>query len=532
MSHLFPRLARAALVAASLAAFAPIADAKVFKWANDGDANSMDPYARNETFLLSFTQNIYDSLIRRDANLRLEPSLATEWSQPSPNLWRFKLRQNVKFHGGEPFTADDVVFSYVRANGGGSNIKSYFASVKEVRKVDDFTIEMETHTPNPILPEEITNWMIMSKAWTERHNAQIAADLTKNEESYATRNANGTGPFMLKSRDPDVKTVLVPNPNWWDKATHDITEAQFFRIANDATRVAALLSGEVDFVYTVPPQDMQRIAGTAGLRLVQGAELRTIYLGFDQLRDELQESSVKGKNPFKDRRVRQAFYQAIDIEAIKTRVMRGQAGPTGLMIGPGVNGFNPALNGRLAPLDPEASKKLLADAGYPNGFEVGMDCPNDRYVNDEQICQAIAAMLARANIKVNLNAQTRARFFAKVNSPGFNTSFYLLGWTPATYDAHNMLLNLVHCRDLQRGRGMFNNGGYCNPELDKVTDAIAAETDQEKRKGLIDRANTMLREDFGYIPLHQQTIVWAMKQNIEVKQLADNFFPLRMVTIK
>jgi peptide/nickel transport system substrate-binding protein len=532
MLERFPRALRALLAATALAALAGAADAKVLKWANDGDANSMDPYARNETFLLTFVQNIYDPLIRRTPELRLEPALATEWSQPSPTVWRFKLRPNVRFHEGEAFTADDVVFSFTRATTGGSNIKSYFASVKGIRKVDDLTVELETHAPNPILPEEITNWMIMSKAWTEKHNAQVAADLTKNEESYATRNANGTGPFRLASRDPDVKTVLVPNPNWWDKAQHNITEAQFFRIANDATRVAALLSGEIDFVYTVPPQDMQRIGGSGGLKLVQGPELRTIYLGFDQLRDELQESNVKGKNPWKDRRVRQAVYQAIDIEAIKTRVMRGQSNPTGLMLGPGVNGFSAALNGRLAPLDPEASKKLLAEAGYPNGFEVGMDCPNDRYVNDEQICLAIVAMLARIGVKVNLNAQTRAKFFAKVNAPGFNTSFYLLGWTPATYDAHNVFLNLVHCRDAARSRGMFNNGGYCNPAIDRLTDAMAAETDQARRAAIIGEAEKLLREDFGYVPLHQQVIVWAMKQNVEVRQYADNSFPLRLVTIK
>ena len=522
-------IAGAALLA--LAAAAPAADAKSFKWANDGDANSMDPYARNETFLLSFTQNIYDPLIRRDGDLRLEPALATEWTQASPTVWRFKLRANVKFHDGAPFTAEDVVFSFTRATSGGSNIKSYFASVKEARKIDDLTVEMETHAPNPILPEEITGWGIMSKAWAEKNGATTAADLTKREENFATRNANGTGPFMLKSREADVKTVLVPNPGWWDKAQHNLTEVTFFRIANDATRVAALLSGEVDFVYTVPPQDMPRIGNTQGLKLVQGPELRTIYLGFDQARAELQDSSVKGKNPFKDRRVRQAFYQAIDMEAIRTRVMRGQANVSALMMGPGVNGFSDAQNKRF-PFDVEAGKKLLAEAGYPNGFEVGMDCPNDRYVNDEQICQAVTAMLARIGIKVNLNAQTRAKFFEKVNTPRFETSFYLLGWTPATYDAHNVFLNLVHCRDLQRGRGMFNNGGYCNPEIDKLTDAMAVETDQAKRGAIIGQANQLLKDDVGYVPLHQQTVAWAMKQTIEVKQYADNYFPLRFVTVK
>jgi peptide/nickel transport system substrate-binding protein len=404
--------------------------------------------------------------------------------------------------------------------------------VKEVRKVDDLTVEIVTAGPNPILVDELTNWAIMSKSWAEKNNATVAADLTKNEESFATRNANGTGPFILKSREADVKTVLVPNPNWWDRPEHNITEANFFRIGNDATRIAALLSGQVDFVYTVPPQDMERIGRTPGLKLAQGPELRTIYLGMDVLRDELTESNVKGKNPLKDRRVRQAFYQAIDVEVMRTRVMRGQSNPTALMVGPGVNGFDAALNQRQSPYDPEAAKKLLADAGYPNGFEIGMDCPNDRYVNDEQICQAVAAMLARIGIKVNLNAQTRARFFAKINVPRFETPFYLIGWTPATYDVHNALLNLLHTRQLDRGRGMFNVGGYSNAAVDRLTDEIAAEINPQKRAALIEQVTRLVKEDYATIPLHQQTVVWAMKQSVDVKQYADNSFPLRLVQVK
>ncbi|MBL8831600.1 MAG: ABC transporter substrate-binding protein [Rhodospirillales bacterium] len=507
-------------------------DAKPFRWANDGDVNSMDPYARNETFLLTFTQNIYEPLVRRDANLKLEASLATEWRQSAPTVWRFTLRQNVRFHDGTPFTADDVLFSLERVKSGGSNLKGTLASAKGARKIDSHTVEFDTDGVDPIFPEQLSTWGIMSKAWAEKNNATVAADITKNEESYATRNANGTGPFVLRTREPDVRTVLVPNPGWWDKPVHNITEASFFRIGNDATRMAALLSGEVDFVYTVPPQDQERLSRTPGLKLVQGPELRIIYLSFDQMRAELTDSAVKGKNPFKDKRVRQAFYQAIDVEAIKSRVMRNQSVPTGSLIAPGVNGYTAEMGRRAAPFDPAAAQRLLAEAGYPNGFEVTLDCPNDRYVNDEGICTAAVAMLARIGMKVNLNAQTRARFFAKVNTPGFNTSFYLLGWTPATYDAHNVLFNLMHTRDAARSRGQFNNGGYSNPEVDKLTDLVSVETDPAKRQEMIGRAFKHLADDFGYIPLHQQTIVWAMKQNIDVVQMADNYFPLRLVNIK
>jgi peptide/nickel transport system substrate-binding protein len=507
------------------------AEAANFRWANDGDVNSMDPYARQETFLLTFNGNIYEPLIGRDRNLKLEPALATKWERTQPTVWRFALRQGVKFHDGTPFSADDVVFSYERTIAPGSNMASIFATVKAVKKIDDHSVEFETKAPDPILPDEITNWYIMSKAWCEKNNTTRSADLTKGEESYATRNANGTGPFMLKERLPDVKTVLARNPNWWGKPEHNLDEATLHIVKNALTRTSALLSGELDMIYNTPPEAFEKIKQTQGLRLVTTPELRTIYLGMDQARDELLESSVKGKNPFKNRRVRQAFYQAIDENAIAAKVMRGDARPSALMIGPGVNGYDEKLDKR-APYDVEAAKKLLAEAGYPQGFEVGMDCPTDRYVNDEQICQAVVAMLARIGIKVNLLAQTRAKYFAKINEPRFETSFYLLGWTPATYDAHNMLINLANTRSREKGLGLFNNGGYSNAKLDELNDKIQVETDTAKRNAMVAEALTLIRDDFAYIPLHQQVVVWATRTNVDLVQGGDNFFPLRYVQVK
>jgi peptide/nickel transport system substrate-binding protein len=517
----------AAALAASLILAAPLS-AKTFRWANDGDIISMDPYARQETTLLSFAGNIYEPLVERDKKLKLEPALATEWSQTEPTVWRFKLRRGVKFHDGTPFTADDVVFSYQRTKT--SQVAAIVATFKEVNKIDDHTVEIVTNGPDPIIPDEITDWYIMSKAWAEKNHAEKMAEPTKNEDNYAVRNANGTGPFMLKERQHEVKTVLVNNPNWWGKPEHNLTEVVFTRIENASTRVAALLSGEIDMIYTVPLQDIDRLAKAPGLKVLQTPELRTVYLGFDVARDELTDSSVKGKNPLKDLRVRKAFYQAIDEEAIKSKVMRGFATPTALMIGPGVNGFDPSLNKRF-PHDPAAAKKLLAEAGYPDGFEIGMDCPNDRYVNDEQICQAVAAMLSRIGIKVNLLSQTKTKFFTKINSPAYDTPFYMLGWTPATYDAHNMLISLLHTRGAN-GAGLINDGGYSNPKLDALIDEIQVETDKAKRDALIHDAQVIVKDDIPTIPLHQQAVVWAMRSNINLTQLADNFFPLRYVTVK
>ncbi len=520
---------RFALAAALLCGTALSAQAQTFRWANDGDVNSMDPYTRQETFLLAFGSNFYEPLVRRNAQMQPEPALAVRWEQPSPTVWRFHLRQGVKFSDGTPFTADDVVFSAQRARAPGSNIQSVLASVKEIRKVDDHTVEFETNQPNPILIQEITNWGMFSKAWAEKNNATRPADLTSREENFATRNAMGTGPFLLVSRDPDRRTVLQPNPGWWDRPVHNIQRAELNIIANDATRVAALLSNEVDFLYTVPPQDVTRISNTQGVRIIQGPELRTIYLGMDQMRPQLLKSDVQGKNPFQDVRVRRAMLLAIDVTAIQRTVMRGQSRPSNLLYGPGVNGFVEADDVRPA-VNIDQAKKLLADAGYPNGFGVTLDCPNDRYVNDEAICTAAVSMLARIGVRVTLAAQTRARFFAEVNAPRYNTSFYMLGWTPATSDAHNALFNLAGTRD--GTRGVFNNGGYSNPNLDRLTDRIAVETDAAARQRMISEAAAILREDAAYVPLHQQQIVWAARQGVEMVQTADNYIQLRHVRIQ
>ncbi len=518
---------RLALAAALLCGTALSAQAQTLRWANDGDVNSMDPYTRNETLLLAFNSHIYEPLVRRDREGNPEPALAERWEQPSPTLWRFHLRRGVKFTDGTPFTADDVVFSVQRVRAPGSNVNSVMASVKEVRKVDDHTVEFETVDPNPILDREFTTFGIMSKQWSERNNATRPADLTSREENFATRNAMGTGPFRLVSREPDRRTVLERNPDWWDKPTHNLQRVEFTVIANDATRVAALLSGEVDFVYTVPPQDVDRIRRTQGMQVLQGPELRTIYFGMDQSRPQLLKSDVQGKNPFQDVRVRRAFNMAVDAAAIQRTVMRGQSRPTGLLWGPGVNGFREEDDKRAA-VDAEGAKRLLAEAGYPNGFGVTLDCPNDRYVNDEAICTAVVSMLARIGVRVTLAAQTRARFFAEVNAPRFNTSFYMLGWSPATADVHNTLFNLAGTRD--GSRGVFNNGGYSNPRVDDLIRRIGMETDQETRQRMISETAAILREDAAYVPLHQQQIVWAARQGVELVQTPDNYIQLHRGT--
>ncbi|QIM54400.1 ABC transporter substrate-binding protein [Hydrogenophaga crocea] len=505
-----------------------MASAQTVRIGNQGDALSMDPHSLNESLQLSVTGNVYEPLVARDRNLKVIPGLATSWRQTSPTVWRFELRKGVQFHDGTPFTADDVLFTFARAAGEGSDMKSYVNDVKEVRKVNDHVVDIETKTPFPILPDVLSLLYIMSKKWSEENQATRPVDRRKGIENAASFRANGTGPFRLRERQPNVKTTFQRNGSYWGKIEGNVVNVEYTPIGNDATRVAALLSGQVDVIEPVPLQDVQRINGSGKSKVLQGPELRTIFLGMDQKRDELLYSNVKGKNPFKDKRVRQAFYQAIDIQGIQRTVMRGASSPTALMVGPGITGFDPALNTRL-PYDPEAAKKLLAEAGYPNGFEVAMNCPNDRYVNDGNVCQAVAANLARVGVKINLQAETKGTYFPKILRR--DTSFYMLGWTPGTYDAHNALNALMRCVD-DSGAGQFNLGSYCNPKLDELTNKIQAETDKTKRDAMIREAFKIHSDDVGHLPLHQQALAWGVANNVSLVQMADNFMPFRYFSVK
>jgi len=521
------RLKTLALAAALTTAFGA-SHAVTLRVADVGDVQSMDPHSLNETLQIAFDASMYEALIGRDKKMGLVPLLATKWTQASPTVWRFDLRKGVQFHDGTPFTADDVVFSFKRAADPAGDMRGYTSSMKDVRKLDAHTVEVETLTPNPILPDVLTNVPVMSKVWCEANKAEKPVDRRKGVENTASFKANGTGPFRLKERNPSTRTVLVRNFNYWDKVESNVDEVVFTPIGNDATRVAALLSGEIDLMQPVPLQDIERVRSSGSFTVLQGPELRTIFLGMDQKRDELLFSSVKGKNPFKDKRVRQAFYQAIDIEAIKSRVMRGASTPTGLMAAPGVRGFPAELNKRL-PYDVDAAKKLLADAGYGSGFEVSLNCPNDRYVNDAAICQAVAANLARIGVKINLQTETKVSYFPKILRR--DTSFYLLGWTPSTVDSHDVLSALIATPD-DKGQGTFNLGAYSNPKIDELAAKIQSETDDTKRNALIREAFKLHQDDVGHIPLHQQALAWGFSNKVSLAQLPDNRMFFKWITLK
>jgi peptide/nickel transport system substrate-binding protein len=523
-NHMRSRLTSLIATAVAILAFvATPASSQTLRYANQGTLKSLDPYTFKETTTIAHHAHVYEGLVARDKDLKIVPALAESWETLEPTHWRFHLRKGVKFHNGDPFTADDVLFSAERVRANGSNFLSNVPADAKFSKVDDYTVDVKLDAPNPILTSQWDTWFIMDKKWAEENNSVAPTPVSATTPSYAALHENGTGPFTIESHQPGVKTVFKVNPNWWGKPEHNLKEIVFTTIASDATRVAALLSGEVDVIEPVPVQDIARIDASQNAQVLKGPELRTIFLGMDQKRDELLYSNVKGKNPFKDERVREAFYKAIDIELIKNRVMRGLSTPSALMIAPQLYALSKDFT--RPKYDPDAAKKLLTEAGYPDGFEVTLDCPNDRYVNDAAICQAVVGMLARIGVKVDLLAQPKAQFFAKVLKPGgYQTSFYMLGWTPSSMDSQNVMHDIMGCRDDPKdaGRGEANLGDYCNKEFDAITDKVLLETETAKRDQLIKQGYEIAIKDYGYIPLHQQALAWGVSKKVKLVQRADN----------
>ncbi len=513
----------AAACASIIALAVSPASSQVLRYANQGELKSLDPYTLKETTTIAHHAQVYEGLVGRDKDLKIVPALAESWQTLDPLHWRFHLRKGVKFHNGDPFTADDVLFSADRVRASGSNFLSNVPPDAKFSKVDDYTVDVTLSSPNPILISQWDGWFIMDKKWCQEHDAVAPTPASATTPSYAALHENGTGPFTIESHQPGVKTVFKVFPGWWGKPEHNLKEIDFTPIASDATRVAALLSGEVDVIEPVPIQDIQRVNASGVATVMNQPELRTIFLGMDESRDELLYSNVKGKNPFMDVRVREAFYKAIDVDLIKTRVMRGLSTPSALMIAPQL--FALSKDFTRPKVDIDSAKKLLTEAGYPDGFEVTLDCPNDRYVNDAAICQAVVGMLARIGVKVDLLAQPKAQFFAKVLKPGgYKTSFFLLGWTPATSDSHNVLHDILGCRNDPKDptRGEANLGGYCNKDLDALTDKILVESDNAKRDQMIKQAFEISIKDYAYIPLHQQALSWGVSKKVKLTQRADN----------
>ena len=532
LSSLWRALAAAAVMSGLTGLTAQQPQAAPLRIASAFDPQTMDPHGLALLYHSRVVYQIYDSLVNRDTAFKLEPSLAVSWQMTGPTQWRFKLRPGVKFHDGTAFSADDVLFSINRALGATSQRSFTLKGIAAVKKVDALTVDFQLLTPDAVLPDKLIYVPMVSQAWCVAHGVEKAQDFNGKQETFAVRNANGTGPYKLLKYEPDVQVQLQRFDGWWgagpvgtdqaDARNGNVDAATFLSIKSDATRLAALASGEVDLLLDPPFQDVQRLKTDPKISVASTTDLGTQYLTFDQSRDELLHSDVKGRNPFKDRRVRQALAHAINIDLIVQKVLRGQATPTGSHISPLVDGYLPELDQRL-PFNPARARALLAEAGYPQGFGVTLDCVNVAW--REAVCQAAAAMLTQVGIRTTLRSSPTNQFFPKLSQA--TASFVEYGWTP-TSEAWSTLNGLFRTWDPQGG-GTFNAGRYSNPALDVLIDAVRTEPDLVKRRARVGVALRLIHDDLPYIPLYRRKLNWAMAKNVQVVQWPNDAVELRWV---
>ncbi|MFN5047460.1 ABC transporter substrate-binding protein [Roseateles sp.] len=524
-----PKFKRASLAAALFLALATGVKAAPLHWAAQNDVLTLDPHSQNHGTTSAILAHAYEGLTRYGKTYQIEPALATKWTQISPTQVRFELRRGVKFHDGSPFTADDVLFSFARIKQPQGTMQAYVNGIAEIKKIDSHTVDFILSAPNPILLRNIIDFRMVSKSWAEKNKSVNLPDVKVKEETFATRNTNGTGPYKITGWQPDQKISMAANKDWWDAANaSNVDSVTYSPIKSDATRVAALLSGEVDLLTDLPTQDVAKLRADPKIAIMEGNEVRTIFFAMDQGSDEIRGSSIKGKNPFKDKRVREALSVAIDREAIKRAIMRGLSAPAALMVAPGVNGHTADID-TPAKADPEKAKKLLAEAGYADGFEVPLNCPNNRYVNDEEICQAVVAMWARIGVKAKLQTEPMTTFSPKIQ--GFEHQLFLFGWGVPTYDALYTIQSLARTKTTGPD-GNWNYFRISDAKLDQLTDAIKVEGDVSKRNALLREALLRIRDEHFFIPVHHQVRPWAMKKNVSTVHRSDDRPEARFTNVK
>jgi peptide/nickel transport system substrate-binding protein len=492
------------------------------------DPQTMDPHAIALLYHTRVVFQVYESLVNRDERFRLEPGLALSWQPVQPTVWRMRLRSGVLFHDGTPFTADDAVFSIERAIAAPSQRAFQLKGVTGARKVDPLTMDILLEAPDAVLPEKLQYIGMMSRAWSERHGVQRAQDFNGKQETHAVRHANGTGPMRLLRYEPDVRTQLQRHPPWWgwaDRRSGNLGAMHFVTVRSDATRLAALASGEVDLVLDPPYQDILRLKADARYALMQTADIGQQYLAFDLASPELRDSDVKGRNPWRDLRVRRAVYHALNMPLIIDKVLRGQGEPTGALLSPLVDGSPAELDRRL-PYDPARARQLLGEAGYPNGFSVTLDCVNVTW--RENVCQAMAAMLTQVGIRTQLRSSPSSSFFPKLTQG--TASFIEYGWT-ATPDAWNSLNGLFRTHD-KSGLGSFNAGRYSNPKVDALIDALRTEPDLTRRRAMVSTVLRLVADDLPYIPLYRRTLSWAMTKKVQTVMWPNDTIELRWVRLR
>jgi peptide/nickel transport system substrate-binding protein len=530
------RLAKKIAAAAAVAGWITGASAQELRIGLSAEPSAMDPHFHNLTPNNSLTKHIFDRLTDQDENQLLKPGLAVSWRTTDDTTLEFKLRPGVKFSNGDDFSANDVIYSYCRAprvENSPSSFGLYVRAITGMSAPDPLTVVIKTAAPHPLLATELSTIAILSAKQNgagavtfDRQECKGVGTYPRTEAFNSGEAAVGTGPYRLVRYTKGDRIILERNESYWGEkpAWQRVT---FRPLTSAGPRVAALLAGDVDLIENPPIQDLARIKASPGYKVVQALSARVVYLHFDYVDDAAPGvgGAAAEKNPFRDKRVREAISKAIDRDAIVARIMGGIAVPAAEMLPPKMFGAN--RDAQVAKADPAGAKKLLAEAGYPDGFSLTLGTPNDRYVNDAQIAQAVAQMLTRVGLRTSIDAMTASQFFVKRNKHEFG--IWLAGWLADTGEMSSPLKSLIATPNKDKGMGPTNPGGYSNRQVDALIEQALATIDDEKRAALLAQASRTAMEDFGLLPLHFEMTTWAMRKDLDYTPRADQFTQATLV---
>ena len=495
LRHLATATATALLLGAG-----SLVSAQTLNFAYDADPVSLDPHEQLSGGTIQLSHMVFDPLVRWNTDLGFDGRLATEWERVDDTTMRFKLREGVKFHSGNPMTAEDVVWTIERLKSS-ADFKGIFSGWTSATAIDDYTVEVKTDGPSPLILHTATYVFPMDKKFYEDGGAEIA----KHGDSFASKTVSGTGPFTISEREQGVKVVFQRNADYWDTdSPGNVQTAVLTPIKEAPTRVAALLAGDVDFIAPVPPTDLERIESDPNTDLVTMSGTRIITLQLNGKRNEA----------LADPKVRLAIDNAINNEGIVAKIMKGFGTVAAQNSPEGYLGHNPSLKPRF---DVAKARELMAEAGYENGFNVSMMCPNNRYVNDYKICEAAAAMLAQIKITVDLTTIPKAQYWPKYDERA--ADIMMIGWHADTEDSANFFEFLNMTPDADTGKGQYNSGGYSNAKVDEMTIASLTETDQDKRAKDMQEIEQILYDEAAFVPLHWQDLAWAARKGVDIEPI-------------
>ncbi|MCH8333739.1 ABC transporter substrate-binding protein [Candidatus Sumerlaeota bacterium] len=481
---------------------------RVLRISQGSDVLTMDPYAKNESPTYGVLVNIFEPLTDVSADMKIVPGLAESWRNIGPTVWEFKLRRGVKFHNGRTFDAEDVQYSLERARDWPlSRVKAEAATVKSLTLLDPYTVLIETTVPDAILPTRLTTILMLDKQTSEE-------GLAEDGDAWLATHPIGTGPYKLEKPEDwvrDAQCILTANEEYW-KGAPQVKKLNYLATSNDATRIVDFLDGRIDVLAYVPVRDIERVKATPGFRVITNPSLRLIYLGLDSTRDDSPGIPGAPPNPLKDLRIRQAMYAAINEDLIVEKIMNGQAVAAGQLFPDSIVGYDDSIV--REPYDLDKAKALMEEAGYADGFDITLETPNNRYVNDDEIAQAIAGQLARIDIRVRVNARPKDVFF-KDEEQGF-FSFFLIGWTNPNGDGYGTFDHLLHTPDAEKNLGSANlSTNYSNLKVDELTEAAMSEFDPAAREKLLQEAVRIVMHDLPHIPLHYQMDIYAVSDDVK-----------------